>query len=153
MTRVLMKPPTQPHPHKEGHPHHNGEGTGRPVASGPNSVLSKPPPQRVGVPTPQGGVLTHDATRATLRQCSTHEQPPRTRTARAWPLPPAPATPRRALPRRTSRQPPGIPGPDGDELLRKEVIQPHLPVRLPCYDLVPIASPTFDHSLPQGVGP
>ena len=31
-------------------------------------------------------------------------------------------------------------------LLRKEVIQPHLPVRLPCYDLVPIASPTFDHS-------
>lgn len=38
-------------------------------------------------------------------------------------------------------------------LLRKEVIQPHLPVRLPCYDLVPIASPTFDSSLPQGVGP
>ena len=32
-------------------------------------------------------------------------------------------------------------------LLRKEVIQPHLPVRLPCYDFVPIASPTFDHSL------
>ena len=38
-------------------------------------------------------------------------------------------------------------------LLRKEVIQPHLPVRLPCYDFVPIASPTFDHSPPQGVGP
>ncbi len=38
-------------------------------------------------------------------------------------------------------------------LLRKEVIQPHLPVRLPCYDFVPIASPTFDDSLPQGVGP
>ena len=38
-------------------------------------------------------------------------------------------------------------------LLRKEVIQPHLPVRLPCYDLVPIASPTFDGSLPQGVRP
>ena len=32
-------------------------------------------------------------------------------------------------------------------LLRKEVIQPHLPVRLPCYDLVPIANPTFDSSL------
>jgi hypothetical protein len=31
-------------------------------------------------------------------------------------------------------------------LLRKEVIQPHLPVRLPCYDFVPIASPTFDDS-------
>jgi hypothetical protein len=31
-------------------------------------------------------------------------------------------------------------------LLRKEVIQPHLPVRLPCYDFVPIAGPTFDGS-------
>ena len=36
------------------------------------------------------------------------------------------------------------------ELLRKEVIQPHLPVRLPCYDLVLIASPTFDGSLHKG---
>ncbi len=36
----------------------------------------------------------------------------------------------------------------GYVLLRKEVIQPHLPVRLPCYDFVPIASPTFDGSLP-----
>ena len=34
------------------------------------------------------------------------------------------------------------------KLLRKEVIQPHLPVRLPCYDFVPIADPTFDSSLP-----
>jgi hypothetical protein len=37
---------------------------------------------------------------------------------------------------------------DSQVLLRKEVIQPHLPVRLPCYDFVPIASPTFDSSLP-----
>ena len=37
-------------------------------------------------------------------------------------------------------------------LLRKEVIQPHLPVRLPCYDFVPIADPTFDGSLPDGLG-
>jgi len=35
-------------------------------------------------------------------------------------------------------------------LLRKEVIQPHLPVRLPCYDFVPIASPTFDGSPHKG---
>src|SRR4051812_29640635 len=41
----------------------------------------------------------------------------------------------------------------GQVLLRKEVIQPHLPVRLPCYDFVPIADPAFDGSLPQGVGP
>ena len=32
-------------------------------------------------------------------------------------------------------------------LLRKEVIQPHLPVRLPCYDFVPVANPTFDGCL------
>src|SRR5262249_13526388 len=37
-------------------------------------------------------------------------------------------------------------------LLRKEVIQPPLPVRLPCYDFVPIAGPTFDGSLPYGLG-
>ena len=28
--------------------------------------------------------------------------------------------------------------------LRKEVIQPHLPIRLPCYDFTPIIGPTFD---------
>jgi hypothetical protein len=37
-------------------------------------------------------------------------------------------------------------------LPRKEVIQPHLPVRLPCYDFTPIAGPTFDGSLPCGLG-
>lgn len=37
-------------------------------------------------------------------------------------------------------------GPTKNKLLRKEVIQPHLPVRLPCYDFVPIADPTFDSS-------
>ena len=56
-------------------------------------------------------------------------------------------------------QPPAGPdpfsGPDNNDqeatphttsILRKEVIQPHLPVRLPCYDFVPITSPTFDRS-------
>jgi hypothetical protein len=33
-------------------------------------------------------------------------------------------------------------------LPRKEVIQPQLPLRLPCYDFTPITSPTFDGSLP-----
>ena len=40
----------------------------------------------------------------------------------------------------------------GSVFLRKEVIQPHLPVRLPCYDFTPIADPTFDGSLPKGLG-
>ncbi len=39
------------------------------------------------------------------------------------------------------------------KLRRKEVIQPHLPVRLPCYDLVPITSLTLDGSIPQRVRP
>ena len=29
---------------------------------------------------------------------------------------------------------------------RKEVIQPHLPVRLPCYDFVPVIGPTLGSS-------
>ena len=32
-------------------------------------------------------------------------------------------------------------------LLRKEVIHPHLPVRIPCYDFTPITNPTFDSCL------
>ena len=36
-----------------------------------------------------------------------------------------------------------------EELPRKEVIQPHLPVRLPCYDFVPIAGSALDGSLPK----
>ncbi len=51
-----------------------------------------------------------------------------------------------------SNQPPPRTGEALPVLLRKEVIQPHLPVRLPCYDFVPIASPTFDHSIPHGLG-
>ena len=32
-------------------------------------------------------------------------------------------------------------------LHRKEVIQPHLPIRLPCYDFTPVANPTFGSAL------
>ena len=35
--------------------------------------------------------------------------------------------------------------------LEKEVIQPHLPVRLPCYDFTPLTKRTFD-SVPLAVG-
>ena len=37
-------------------------------------------------------------------------------------------------------------------LPRKEVIQPHLPVRLPCYDFTPLTLHTFDASAPKGFG-
>ena len=39
------------------------------------------------------------------------------------------------------------------QLPRKEVIQPHLPVRLPCYDFTPITNPTLDACLPRRVSP
>ena len=32
-------------------------------------------------------------------------------------------------------------------ILRKEVIQPHLPIRLPCYDFTPVTRPAFDNCL------
>ena len=32
-------------------------------------------------------------------------------------------------------------------LLRKEVIHPHVPVGIPCYDLTPISGPALDASL------
>ena len=65
-------------------------------------------------------------------KCSTHEL-----TGRHIRSDPAPGHPRSENPERQM-------------LLRKEVIQPHLPVRLPCYDLVLITDPTFDGSLHKG---
>ncbi len=41
---------------------------------------------------------------------------------------------------------------DPISFLREQVIQPHLPVRLPCYDLVLITDPTFDGSLTGSPG-
>ena len=37
-------------------------------------------------------------------------------------------------------------------ILRKEVIQPHLPIRLPCYDLVPLTGLTFGGVLTPDYG-
>jgi hypothetical protein len=34
----------------------------------------------------------------------------------------------------------------------KEVIQPHLPVRLPCYDFTPLTGHSFGTSVPYGFG-
>ncbi len=41
--------------------------------------------------------------------------------------------------------------PDVSGLPRKEVIQPHLPVQLPCYDFVPVTSPALGAGLPKGL--
>jgi hypothetical protein len=45
----------------------------------------------------------------------------------------------------------GVSNPEGSGLPRKEVIQPQLPLRLPCYDFVPITRPTLDGCLPEGL--
>src|SRR5690625_3961727 len=65
-----------------------------------------------------------------------------------------PSEPQQCAPPPQNAEAGNVPSSDGQQkiLLRKEVIQPHLPVRLPCYDFVPIASPTFDSSPPKGLG-
>ena len=37
------------------------------------------------------------------------------------------------------------------DILRKEVIQPQVPLRLPCYDFTPVAKPTVVAFLPCGL--
>ena len=34
---------------------------------------------------------------------------------------------------------------------KKEVIQPQVPLRLPCYDFIPITSPALGRCLPEGL--
>ena len=74
------------------------------------------------------------------------------------PLPAGPKDPRsqRSLPHQHAHaRPETIPGtratrrtPDRrpEKLRRKEVIQPHLPIRLPCYDFTPVIGPAFGSS-------
>ena len=38
------------------------------------------------------------------------------------------------------------------KLHRKEVIHPHLPVVIPCYDFSPVINPILDGPLPYGLG-
>ena len=59
---------------------------------------------------------------------------------------------RKPRPSAVSRQPHHAHSSTWRTLRRKEVIQPHLPIRLPCYDFVPITSHTFGASL-LAVGP
>ena len=74
----------------------------------------------------------------------------RARRARAPPGPVDVSVAARAAPARV-RRPPERPL-QSWSFPRKEVIQPHLPVRLPCYDFTPVTGPTFDGSLPKGLG-
>ena len=139
--------PTNPHHHttaqqqakggtNQKHPTHHRRLTPqqtsrRPDASGPNSVPTLPPPEPTPFHTPTTRASSRDtgSTRrrphqgSSIIDDSTSEHHHRCTDIRCQ---------------------------SGRVLLRKEVIQPHLPVRLPCYDFVPIASPTFDGSLHKG---
>ncbi len=88
----------------------------------PTSPQKQGRPGRPGTPPQEEGTPTVPYTTA-LRDRHDHQPPPTTKKGGPSPAP------------RTCHIP-----------LRKEVIQPHLPVRLPCYDFVPITSPTFDRS-------
>jgi hypothetical protein len=44
---------------------------------------------------------------------------------------------------------PGVMSEDILLLLKKEVIQPQVPLRLPCYDFIPVTEHTFDAFLSQ----
>ena len=109
-----------------GNHHHTGSGRSHGVEREPDSVLESPPPpnssretfyaQPKNAPTP----TTHTRAVNTCRHKKTTNTP--------------------------TTRPTCCIVPHKNGLPRKEVIQPHLPVRLPCYDFVPIANPTFDHS-------
>ena len=125
--------PTACHPHTRTQP----RTPGAPTTTDHHDHNSRSSPPQAGVfPTPHN---------TTTNQPHTHSARPTSRSLRA--RHPLQAGPDHTGPDNTNNQKrrrrqtaPHKP------ILRKEVIQPHLPVRLPCYDFVPITSPTFDRS-------
>ena len=99
---------------------HQGSGRSHGVEREPDSVLIR---FKRLMPNPK-----HAPTPTTHKQCSEHMQ--------------AQENNQHTQPHR----PDTLIVPHKTGLPRKEVIQPHLPVRLPCYDFAPITSPTFDRS-------
>jgi hypothetical protein len=153
---------TQPPPHPTGRHPHNAQDAQDAVDAVPVQVAvvpeKPPPPERVVFSGPNR-VSTATTNRTPQHPLPPHSPTPETREDGGCTRPgtavvgdDSPVSPPIEHPGLTRDR--GLLHPFQDEvLLRKEVIQPHLPVRLPCYDFVPIASPTFDGSLPQGVGP
>ena len=142
----------------------------RTTTPGPRHHPPPPPPPRARTPVREtdGPGNQGPRPRRALPQDPTacQDPPPRPDTGpgaarETVDVPPKSRPAHRRRSRRPRRAGPPAPGPATNgrthhgrrpELLRKEVIQPHLPVRLPCYDLVLIASPTFDRSPPHGLG-
>lgn len=126
-----------PHPttkmERQHHPPPPPGANNGPVASGPNSVPSTP---RIGEHRPKHPPQ-QETSQLTFSFATKKYAPPATHYRHRHTYP--------------NHHIPHDCGHGGKKvLLRKEVIQPHLPVRLPCYDFVPIADPTFDGSLHKG---
>ena len=119
----------------------------QPVPSGPNSVPQPQPHRCEPFPT------TPPTNNPWTARC-TQNQPAEPEAYVDVPPSSGPTTTNgQSRPLLTDPHPPHGRQRNRQVILRKEVIQPHLPVRLPCYDFVPIASPTFDSSLPtRGLG-
>ena len=114
-------PTPKPHKAQAGYAgnHHNNGGRQHGVEREPDSVLI-----RFKLLCPTQKTRTHTHHQQTVMNTCEHKKTTTTPTQKTETM---------VVPHKT-----GLP--------RKEVIQPHLPVRLPCYDFVPIANPTFDHS-------
>lgn len=159
---AVLKKRAAPHPTGAYHPpHHPGppQGSnprkGDGVRRGGSTAVRVPAEPASHRPRPEGP----RACRPSLQDPTTCQapDPTPTRVPRPWRTRARTNAPRRCrrqlidVPPLSTRCPtlgdrPGSGSLARPALLRKEVIQPHLPVRLPCYDLVPIASPTFDGS-------
>ena len=169
-TQSSSKPKTTPAPGGTMHSHLQVKKKDARVHSALDNHTRRPPPPhqkpRCPAVTAQRKTTTPNRDGRPLRtqQCADATQPPANEEARMCSVfgstsnqvsnhhPTAEAA---VLPPREPTQPATTEGDPSHEqtpersevkLLRKEVIQPHLPVRLPCYDFVPIASPTFDRS-------
>ncbi len=125
-------------PNPTAPPRRNGvhgleKGGHRPLPQDPTACLSRPDPIPT-VPTARRRLYYVEVRR---------------RAGLVVSVPPLSTTPARTSGRGSG--PAAVRAPRARQALhRKEVIQPHLPVRLPCYDFVPIADPTFDGSLHKG---
>ena len=155
--QFTTNPPT-PTPH---HPSNRQQNTGQATrAHCPRTPTACHPPHTQGAPTNQRNHHDHNSRASPPQQaCFLHHTQPTTPTAQNRRNQPAmhsnlrarhplhrPARTTLAQTRQTTKKRRRQTAPHKHSILRKEVIQPHLPVRLPCYDFVPITSPTFDRS-------
>ena len=142
--QFTTNPPTpSPTTHKQAAEH--GSGNQGALPQNPDSMPPPHTPRHAGAPT----TTNRQQQACLLCQHQTNQPPARTnpRDTVGRPAFRESKHPRPAQTQQRSRQNkrPGS-HPHTNPILRKEVIQPHLPVRLPCYDFVPITSPTFDRS-------